>query len=77
MRYALEDSVNIYAVKLLNLIGVDYGWTFGKNNLGLPLEEKDKVLSLALGTPSLSTLDMTSAYGVYANNGVSVTTHAI
>jgi penicillin-binding protein 1A len=77
MRYALEDSVNVYAVKLLNLIGVDYGWTFGKNNLGLPLEERDKVLSLALGTPLVSTLDMTSAYGVYANNGVSVTDHAI
>jgi len=77
MRYALEDSVNVYAVKLLNLIGVDYGWTFGKNNLGLPLKERDKVLSLALGTPSLSTLDMTAAYGVYANNGVSVTNHTV
>ncbi|HWQ42738.1 MAG TPA: PBP1A family penicillin-binding protein [Desulfosporosinus sp.] len=77
MRYALEDSVNVYAVKLLNLIGVDYGWTFGKNNLGLPLEERDRNLTLALGTPSVSTLDMTSAYGVYANDGVSVTNHAI
>jgi len=77
MRYALEDSVNIYAVKLLNLIGVDYGWTFGKDKLGLPLEDKHKVLSLALGTPSLSTLDMASAYGIYANNGVSVTNHVV
>lgn len=77
MRYALENSVNVYAVKLLNLIGVDYGWTFGKKNLGLPLEDGDKVLSLALGTPLVSTLDMTSAYGIYANNGVSVTNHAV
>ncbi|MDR3600988.1 MAG: PBP1A family penicillin-binding protein [Desulfosporosinus sp.] len=77
MRYALEDSVNIYAVKLLNLIGVDYGWSFGKDKLGLPLEQGDKVLSLALGTPQLSTLDMTAAYGVYADNGISVTKHAI
>jgi penicillin-binding protein 1A len=77
MRYALEDSVNVYAVKLLNLIGVDYGWTFGKNNLGLPLVQKDRNLTLALGTPIVSTLDMTAAYGVYANNGVSVTNHAV
>lgn len=77
MRYAVEQSVNIYAVKLLDLIGVDYGWSFGKNNLGLPLETKDRVLSLALGTAHASTLDMTSAYGVYANNGVSVSNHAI
>lgn len=77
MRYAVEQSVNIYAVKLLDLIGVDYGWSFGKNNLGLPLEPEDRVLSLALGTTHASTLDMAAAYGVYANNGVSVTDHAI
>ena len=75
MRFALEDSVNVYAVKLLNLIGVNNGWQFGKN-LGLPLTEKDKVLSLALGTPQVTTLNMASAYGAYADNGVSVTPHA-
>ena len=78
MRYALEDSVNVYAVKLLNLIGINEGFNFGKNKLGLPLDEKlDKGLSLALGTTQVSTLDMASAYGVYANNGVRVTSHAI
>ncbi|HZK86030.1 MAG TPA: PBP1A family penicillin-binding protein [Desulfosporosinus sp.] len=76
MRYALEDSVNVYAVKLLNLIGIDYGWTFGKS-LGLDLTDRDKVLSLALGTPSISTLDMVTAYGIYANNGVKVTSHTV
>ena len=77
MRYAVEQSVNIYAVKLMNLIGVDYGWSFGKNNLGLPLEPEDRVLSLALGTTHVTTLDMAAAYGVYANNGVKVTDHAV
>ena len=77
MRYALEDSVNVYAAKLLSLIGVDYGWQFGKDNLGLPLTNQDKVLSLALGTAHVSTLDMASAYGVYANNGVRVSHNAI
>ncbi|EGW37337.1 PBP1A family penicillin-binding protein [Desulfosporosinus sp. OT] len=77
MRYALEDSVNVYAVKLLDLIGIDYGWKFGKENLGLPLEDSDRNLTLALGTPNISTLQMAAAYGIYANNGVSVTSHAI
>lgn len=76
MRYALENSVNVYAVKLMNLIGVNYGWKFGKERLGLPLKEEDKVLSLALGTTRVSSLDMASAYGVFANNGVRVTSHA-
>lgn len=76
MRYAVENSVNVYAVKLMNLIGVDTGWEFGKK-LGLPLENNDRVLSLALGTPEVSPLDMASAYGTFANNGVRVTSHAI
>ncbi|WP_088189180.1 PBP1A family penicillin-binding protein [Desulfosporosinus sp. FKA] len=77
MRYALAQSVNVYAVKLLSLIGVDTGWQFARDNLGLPLTSQDKVLSLALGTCHVSTLDMASAYGVYTNNGVRVTSHAI
>lgn len=77
MRTAVENSVNVYAVKLLSLIGVDYGWAFGKDKLGLPLEEGDKHLALALGTPLISTKDMTAAYAIYANNGVSVTTHSV
>ncbi|MEL1136687.1 PBP1A family penicillin-binding protein [Desulfitobacterium sp. THU1] len=77
MRFAVQNSVNIYAVKLMNIIGVEYSWNFGKNNLGLPLEENDKVLSLALGTNHVSTLDMASAYGVFAYNGVRATPHAI
>lgn len=77
MRFAVQNSVNVYAVKLMNLVGIEYSWNFAKNSLGLPLEEGDKVLSLALGTNQMSTLDMASAYGVFANNGVRVAPHAI
>jgi penicillin-binding protein 1A len=77
MRYAVENSVNVYAVKLMNLIGIDYAWKFGKERLGLPLANEDKVLSLSLGTTHVSTLEMASAYGVFANNGIRVTPHSI
>lgn len=78
MRYAVENSVNVYAVKLMNMIGVEYGWKFGKNSLDLPLVDSERNnLSLALGTTHVSTLDMATAYGAYANNGVMVTTHAL
>lgn len=70
MREAVKDSVNVFAVKLLDSIGVNYGWQFGKNNLGLPLKETEKVLSLGLGTFEVSTLEMASAYATFANNGI-------
>lgn len=70
MREAVRDSVNVYAVKLFHAMGIEYGWEFAKNKLGLPLTEADKVLSLSLGTCTVSTLDMASAYATFANNGV-------
>lgn len=78
MRYAVMNSVNVYAVKLLDKIGVRYGWQFAKDRLGIPLDNSSKDnLSIALGTAPVSTLDMASAYSVYANNGVRVTRHTV
>jgi len=77
MRYALQQSVNVYAVKLLNKIGIEYGWKFAKEKFGLPLAEDDKVLSLALGTPEVSVLDMVSAYSAFPTGGMKPTRHAI
>jgi penicillin-binding protein 1A len=77
MRYAVENSVNVYAVRLMDLIGIDYAWNFAKDRLGLPLTDKDKVLSLALGSNHVTTLEMAAGYGVFANNGVKVTPHSI
>ncbi|UWG97811.1 PBP1A family penicillin-binding protein [Dehalobacter sp. DCM] len=70
MREAVMDSVNVYAVKLLESIGVEYAWQFAKNSYDLDLTNNDKVLSMALGTFQISTLQMASAYGTFANNGV-------
>jgi len=77
MREAIEDSVNVYAVKLLDAIGIQTGWEFGKDKLGLPLEDKHKVLSLALGTFEVSTLEMASAYAAFGNNGVKTEPYSV
>ena len=47
-RYALSHSVNVPAVKILNVIGVDTGAEY-MNKMGLPVAEEDKSLALALG----------------------------
>ncbi|MCW2276773.1 PBP1A family penicillin-binding protein [Heliophilum fasciatum] len=73
MREATQFSVNVYAVKMLNEIGVQKGFNFAKD-LGINhLDEKnDMVLGLALGGMSQGTnpLDMAGAYSAFANQGV-------
>lgn len=78
MREAIKWSVNIPAVRMLDMIGVNEGFQFAKR-LGLPLIAEDKNLSMALGglTKGVSPLEMASAYGAFANQGVLVQPHAI
>jgi penicillin-binding protein 1A len=78
MASALKYSVNICAVKLLAKIGVETGYNFACK-LGFELVPSDKVLPLALGglTHGVSPLQMASAYGAFANQGIQVEPHAI
>lgn len=69
-RSALAQSRNIPSVKVLYLAGVDEtiktATAMGVNDLG-PASQYG--LTLVLGGGEVSPLDMTSAYGVFANNG--------
>jgi 1A family penicillin-binding protein len=71
LRMALGASRNIPAVKLLYLVGVQPVINTAKS-LGISnLDNASKYgLSLALGSAEVSVLDMTSAYGVFANDGI-------
>lgn len=73
MKDALRRSVNVYAVKLLDLIGVDAGIQFA-GKLGFKLEKEDRGLALALGglSKGVSPLDMARGFGAFANQGVLV-----
>jgi penicillin-binding protein 1A len=68
MREALTHSINIFSVKLLDQVGVDYAVEFAKK-LGFTSKIEPN-LSLALGGASVSPLELTTAYGVFANKGV-------
>ncbi|MDQ6661288.1 MAG: transglycosylase domain-containing protein, partial [Chloroflexota bacterium] len=75
-RYALQNSFNVPAVKLLMKTGVDEALhtaqTMGiKSYVGTPN------YTMVLGTLGVHLLDHTSAYGVFANGGVRVPAHAI
>lgn len=71
LRNALQQSINIPAVKLLYLVGIKTALqtakNLGINNLG---DGSQYGLSLVLGGAEVSPLDLTSAYSVFANEGV-------
>ncbi len=72
LREALVQSRNLVAVRLLDTIGVDFARRyisyFGFDEAQLPPN-----LSIALGTPSLTPLDVTRGYAVFANGGFRIT----
>jgi penicillin-binding protein 1A len=68
LQQAIEESVNVVTVKLQERIGVNRTVQVARR-LGVtsPIAVN---LSLALGTSDLTLLEMTSAYGVLANEGI-------
>lgn len=74
MRYALGNSYNLPAVKMLALNGVkdvmDLGFRMGLSTWEPSVENVNSVgLSLTLGGREVRLLDLTSAFGVLANKG--------
>lgn len=70
MEGALTYSVNTVAVRALEKAGVNRAATLA-HDMGIT-SELDRVPSLALGTPSISVMEMTAAYSCIANKGRSV-----
>lgn len=71
LREALAQSVNIPAVKTLYLVGLDNALDLARK-MGISSLESAKRygLTLVLGGGEVTPLDLTSAYGVFATEGV-------
>lgn len=78
MRYALANSFNIPAVKMLKLNGIEAmiatASAMGINSFTDPSRYG---LSLTLGGGEVTMLEMVSAYGVFANSGYRINLHPI
>jgi penicillin-binding protein 1A len=78
MRTALEQSLNVVAVKLAQQVGIDkalyYAQQMGISTLVLKGDTNDRNLSMSLGglTRGVTPLEIASAYGVLANSGIRV-----
>jgi len=71
MREALGNSLNIPAVKTLYLAGVDDTINFARSMGITTLKNTGNYgLALVLGGGAVTLLDETSAYGVFANDGI-------
>ncbi len=78
MRQALAGSLNIPAVKTLYLAGLD-NVLDQAHSMGITtLNDRDRYgLSLVLGGGEIKLLDLVSAYGTFANNGIYLETTPI
>ena len=71
MRQALTNSINVVSVKILETIGVGYAVEYARK-LGVTSPLADN-LTLALGSSSVTPLELTSAYAVFASGGFRLT----
>ena len=68
LRYALQQSINIPAIKLLRKVSTSLVASYARRmGIRSPVGQN---LSLALGTSEVTLLELTTAYGVFANRGI-------
>jgi penicillin-binding protein 1A len=75
MREALTDSINVVSVKILERIGVGAAIDYAKKlGIASPLAAN---LTLALGSSSVTPMELTSAYAVFASGGYRTTPYFV
>src|SRR5690606_25098477 len=72
LREALVRSRNLVSVRLLDAIGVEYARQY-ISNFGFDEAQLPPNLSISLGSPSLTPLDVTRGFAVFANGGYRIT----
>ncbi len=78
MRTALQNSLNVSTVALMDQIGVPAGRAY-LEKVGIPLDSRDSNLALALGamTYGVSPVQLAAAYAPFANGGSFYAPHMI
>lgn len=76
MRHALEKSINMVSIRILERIGVQYGQEF-ISRFGFDADKNPAYLTLALGAGAVTPLQMVGAYSVFANGGYKTSPYLI
>jgi len=76
LKDALIRSRNLVSIRILDDIGIEFAIDF-LTHFGFHKENLPRALSLALGSLSVSPMEMTTAYAVFANGGYKVEPYLI
>jgi len=76
LREALVHSRNLVSVRLMREIGGDYTWNYVQR-FGFDKSQLPNDLTMALGTASLSPLQVANGYATFANGGFRVSSYYI
>ncbi len=77
LRTALERSVNLVSIRILNHIGAQYGQQYVTQKFGFDADKTPPYLSMALGTGLVTPWQMARAYAVFANGGYRINPYLI
>jgi penicillin-binding protein 1A len=77
LREALYESLNLVSIRLLQAVGLDYVLDYVPPRFGIPRDRLPDSLTLALGSASLTPMEMARAYSVFANGGFLVDPYLI
>jgi penicillin-binding protein 1A len=76
LKEALVHSLNLVSIRILDDLGFDYAIDFA-TRFGFDRKQLPRGLSLALGSLSISPMDLTRGYAVFANGGFRVEPYLI
>lgn len=76
LRVGLIRSRNLVSIRLLEDIGIEYTLSF-LNRLGFNTESMPRTLSLALGSLTLTPVQLAAGYAIFANGGYKITPYLI
>ena len=68
LRVALIHSINLVSIRVLRAIGIEYAINY-VSRFGFPKDKLPRNLSLALGSASLTPLELARGYATFANGG--------
>jgi penicillin-binding protein 1A len=76
MRRALQKSINMVSIRILERVGVNYAQEY-ITRFGFDAAKNPPYLTLALGAGNVTPLQMASAYSVFANGGYKINPYLI